>query len=129
MTSTDPNYSIFSSADKLDLVTPRTRIRLELEKMNSRASEHDEIKKVYRDVQITIQLPDGKSTVKKEVSVGESVGNIKYAICEGSELEYSKIRLFLMPKHEAMLELLSLNDFTYISGNEGDIVIQAEHVQ
>jgi hypothetical protein len=126
----NPQHLLFSSsADKVDLVTPRTRIRLELEKLNGRASEQDEVKKVYRDVQITIQLPDGKSSVKKEVSVGESVGNIKFAICEGSDLEYNKIRLFLMPKHEPMLELLSLNDFTFISANEGDIVIQAEHVQ
>lgn len=112
----------------MDLITPRTRIRLELDKMKTRASEHDEIKQVYRDVQITVMLPDGQTKVTKEVSVGESVANVKYAVCEGAQLNYDKIRLFLMPKHEPMLELLSLNDFKYISGNEGEIVLGAEHL-
>lgn len=104
-------------------------MRLELDKLKTRVSESDEIKTVYRDVQITVQLPDGETKVTKEVSVGESVANIKFAICEGGNLEYNKIRLFLMPKKEAMLELLSLNDFQYIANKEGDIVIHAEHIQ
>lgn len=118
-----------SSPSNIDLMTPRTRMRLELDKLKSRASEHDEIKSVYRDVQITVQLPDGQTKVNQQVSVGESVANVKYAICEGANLEYDKIRLFLMPKHEPMLEILSLNDFKFISDKEGDILIQAELVE
>lgn len=104
-------------------------MKLELDKLQSRASEHEEIKKVYHDVTLTIQLPDGQTKVHKEVSVGESVANLKYAICEGAGLDYNKIRLFLMPKHEPMLELLSLNDFKYISENQGDITLQAENLE
>lgn len=104
-------------------------MKLELDKLKERASEHDEVKKVYRDVHITIQLPDGETKVTKEVSVGESVGNVKFAICEGAGLEYEKIRLFLEPKHEPMLELLSLNDFKYISEEQGDILIKAEKLE
>lgn len=109
-------------------MTPRTRMRLELDKLKERATEHDEIKKVYRDVHITIVLPDGETKVTKEVSVGETVGNVKYAICEGAGLDYDKMRLFLQPKHEPMLELLSLNDFKYISEEQGDIIIKAENL-
>lgn len=112
----------------VDLMTPRTRMRLELDKLKERANEHDEIKKVYRDVHITIILPDGETKVTKEVSVGETVGNVKYAICEGAGLDYDKMRLFLQPKHEPMLELLSLNDFKYISEEQGEIIIKAENL-
>jgi len=104
-------------------------MKLELDKLNTRESEQDEIKKVYHDVMVTIQLPDGHTKVEKEVSVGESVANLKFAICDGAGLDYNKIRLFLMPKHEPMLELLSLNDFKYISENEGAIAIQAESLE
>lgn len=104
-------------------------MRLELDKLKERSSHHDEVKAVYRDVHVTIQLPDGETKITKEVSVGESVGNVKFAICEGAGLEYNKIRLFLMPKHEPMLELLSLNDFKYISEDQGEIIIQAEKLE
>lgn len=118
-----------SNPATVDLMTPRTRIRLALDKLEVRSSEHDEIKKVYRDVHITIVLPDQETKITKEVSVGETVGNVKFAICEGAELDYEKIRLFLQPKHEPMLELLSLNDFKYISEDQGEIIIKAEKLE
>lgn len=106
-------------------------MRLELEKIRNQKilSHFDEVKSVYKDVEVNIKIDD--NTMSKTMSTGESVSNIKLLLSENHNVNYSKLELKLIGGGEngedvVMLDPLTLNDFKYVSEEKGPINIHVD---
>lgn len=106
-------------------------MRLELEKIrNQKIQSHfEEVKSVYRDVDVHITM--NNNTFTKTMSTGESVSNIKVYLSENYDIEYSKLTLRLVGGGDNnedinMLDPLTLNDFKYVTEDRGPIKIHVD---
>lgn len=119
---------IYPNREFEPIITPRTRVRLELEKLRNQniVSHEEEVRQVYGEVEIRLVI--GEKDIVKTLSAGESVSNMKVSISEEFNVHYDNITLYLFTEDQnvAMLDPLTLNDFKYISENRGDIIIKVE---